>query len=320
VGLLVAPFGGSLAKAAFAHPRRNELTHIGPPRCRTDQSTTERPAGGSPVYELSVALVFLLLLLGSFWAGLTVQKLLREHHRSRDSVESIRVVFTLLVTFAALVLGLLISSTQTRYSTFAAGLRGLSVDITELDQRLRQYGPAADPLRADLILYTKAAIADTWPDETPPSGAYPTHLNPLIQGGVESVELGAVLNRIDLGIRRLTPDDAFQRSVASSLQSRMVDLLQQRWNLIASAQGSLSWPFLAILMFWLVVIFVIAGLSSPRNVVVVMVTTLAALSISSSIFLAVDLDRPLTGFIKVSSASMRDALLHLTQPPVPEAP
>jgi hypothetical protein len=272
------------------------------------------------VYELSVALLFLLLLLGSFWAGLMVQRVLSEHHRSRDSVESIRVVFTLLVTFAALVLGLLISSTQTRFSTFAAGLRGLSIDIIELDQRLRQYGPVADPLRADLILYTKAAIADTWPDETPPSGIYPIHLNPLIPGGVESVELGAVLNRIDLAIRRLTPDDAFQRSVASSLQSRMVDLLQRRWDLLASAQGSLSWPFLAILMFWLVVIFVIAGLSSPRNAVVVMVTTLAALSISSSIFLAVDLDRPLTGFIKVSSAPMRDALVHITQPPVPEAP
>jgi hypothetical protein len=273
------------------------------------------------VYELSVALLFLLLLLGSFWAGLMVQHVLSEHHRSRDSVESIRIVFTLLVTFAALVLGLLISSTQTRFSTFAAGLRGLSIDIIELDQRLRQYGPVADPLRADLILYTKAAIADTWPEETPPSGTYPIHLPPpLIHGGVESVELGAVLNRIDLAIRRLTPDDAFQRSVASSLQSRMVDLLQRRWDLLASAQGSLSWPFLAILMFWLVVIFVIAGLSSPRNAVVVMVTTLAALSISSSIFLAVDLDRPLTGFIKVSSAPMRDALVHITQPPVPEAP
>jgi hypothetical protein len=272
------------------------------------------------VYELSVALLFLLLLLGSFWGGLMVQRALSEHHRSRDSVESIRVVFTLLVTFAALVLGLLISSTQTRFSTFEVGLRGLSVDIIELDQWLRQYGPVADPLRADLILYTKAAIADTWPEEPAPSGTYPLHLKTLIPGGVESIELDAVLNRIDLAIRRLTPDDAFRRSVASSLQSRMAELLQRRWNLIASAHGSLSWPFLAILMFWLVVIFVIAGLSSPRNALVVMVTTLTALSISSSVFLAVDLDTPLTGFIKVSSAPMRNALAHIILPRTSEVP
>jgi len=47
-------------------------------------------------------------------------------------------------------------------------------------------------------------------------------------------------------------------------------------------------------------------------------TALAALSLASSIFLALELDRPLTGFIAVSSAPMRDALLHITQPPLPE--
>ena len=92
----------------------------------------------------------------AWWA----QRFLREQHRSRESVDSIRVVITLLVTFAALVLGLVISSAQTRLGTLQGGLRGLSTDITELDQRLREYGPTVDPLRADLILYTKAAIAD----------------------------------------------------------------------------------------------------------------------------------------------------------------
>ena len=269
------------------------------------------------MYELGLALLFLLALLGSFWGGLAMQHFLHEQHRSRDSVDSIRVVITLLVTFAAVVLGLLISATQARFNALEAGLRGLSVDVTELDQRLRQYGPEADPLRADLIRYTKAAIADTWPQETPPPGNYPIHRNALTNGGVESVGLGEVLNRVDLAIRRLAPEDAFRRSIAASLRNRMVDLLQQRWDMIANGQPSLSWPFLAILMFWLAVIFVIVGLTSPRNAVVVMVTTLAALSIASSIFLALDLDRPLTGYITIASAPLRDALLHITQPPLP---
>jgi len=122
------------------------------------------------VYELGVALLFMLLLVASFWAGLVGQRFLREQHRSRESVDSIRVVITLLVTFAALVLGLVISSAQNRLGTLQSGLRGLSSQITELDQRLREYGPTVDPLRADLILYTKAAIADTWPEESAPPG------------------------------------------------------------------------------------------------------------------------------------------------------
>jgi hypothetical protein len=269
------------------------------------------------VYELGVALLFMLLLVASFWAGLAGQRFLREQHRSRESVDSIRVVITLLVTFAALVLGLVISSAQNRLGTLQGGLRGLSSQITELDQRLREYGPTVDPLRADLILYTKAAIADTWPEEPAPPGGYPRHLTPLVQGSFESTELGAVLNRIDMAIRHLTPEDAFHTSIAASLQNRMVDLRQRRRELIENGPPSLSWPFMTILMFWLVVIFAVAGLTSPRNLLVVIVASLAALSLASSIFLALSLDRPLTGSIKLSSAPLRDALLHITQPPLP---
>jgi hypothetical protein len=269
------------------------------------------------VFEVSIALLFVPVLVGSFWIGQTAQRFLREHHRSRDSVDSIRVLMTLLVTFVALVLGLVISSAQRRLDVLGAGLRGLSVDITELDQRFREYGPDVDPLRAELILYTKAAIADTWPDEPPPPGVYPRRLNPLVKGGVESVELGAILSRIDLAIRRLTPADDFHRSIASSLQSRMTELLQQRWSLIENGLPSLSWRFIVILLFWLAVIFVIAGLTSPRNTVVIVVTALAALSLASSVFLALALDRPLTGTIKIPSTSLQDALLHITQPPLP---
>ena len=46
-------------------------------------------------------------------------------------------------------------------------------DITELDVRLREYGEDAAPIRAQLRAYVAAAIADTWRNEPPPSGAYP---------------------------------------------------------------------------------------------------------------------------------------------------
>jgi hypothetical protein len=264
------------------------------------------------MYELSMTLLFLLLMVGCYWGGLVAQRCLHETHRSQESIDSIRMVITLLVTFAAVVLGLLISSSETRFSAVEAELRGLSINITELDQRLREYGPAVDPLRADLILYTKSAIADTWPEETMPPGDYPHHLNVLAEGSVESIELGATLNRIDLAIRRLAPDDEFHRSMADSLRNRMIVLLERRWNLIENGQPSLALPFLEILMFWLAIIFVIAGLSSPRNLVVFTVTTLAAISVASALFLTLELDSPLSGFIKISSAPLRDTLLHLT--------
>jgi hypothetical protein len=273
------------------------------------------------VSPIGVALLFLLVITAAFWAGLGVQRFLREHHRTRETVDSIRVIITLLVTFAALVLGLLISSTQERFSALEAGLRGLSIDITQLDERLREYGQGGDSMRADLILYTKAAIADTWPDEPRPPGNYPVRLHRLDTGSQEATMLSVVLNRIDLAIRALAPKDDTQRALSADLQVRMKTLLDQRLPLIENARPAITWPFLSILMFWLVVIFVIVGLSLSQNWLVITVMTLAALSLSSSIFLALELDTPLDGYIVVSSAPLRDALTRQTGPPLsPGAP
>ena len=276
-----------------------------------------RPAGATEVSEIGWALLFFLTMAGCFWVGLAIQRYLRETHRSRESVDSIRVVITLLVTFAAVVLGLLISTTQSRFGAIEVSLRGLSADISELDQRLRLYGPQADPLRAELIAYTKAAIADTWPGEAPPPGSYPRNLTRMAAGSAESVELSTLLYRMDLAIRDLAPQDDLHRTLVTQLETRMTALLDQRLSLIENARASISWPFLGLLLFWLSVIFVIAGLSSSRNMVVVAATLLAAVSVGSSVYLALELDTPLTGTITVSSLSLRDALARITEPPLP---
>jgi CHASE2 domain-containing sensor protein len=97
----------------------------------------------------------------------------------------------------------------------------------------------------------------------------------------------------------------------------MIALLDQRLSLIENARPSISWWFLLVTMFWLAVIFVIAGFSSSRNLLVFTATTLAALSVASSIYLSLELDTPLTGLITVSSTPLRDALLRITEPPLP---
>jgi CHASE3 domain sensor protein len=266
---------------------------------------------------IGVAFLFLVVMMACFWAGLTMQRYLRDHHRSRETIDSIRVIITLLVTFAALVLGLLISSTQSRFSSLETGLRALSIDIVELDRRLREYGTTADPIRADMILYTKAAIADTWPREPRPPGDYPVNPTALAPGSAETTSLSVVLNRVDLALQAMVPEGPLHRALAADLQHRMAELLEQRLTLIENARPAISWPFLSVLLFWLMVIFVIVGLSSSQNWLVITVMILAALSLSSSVFLAVELDTPLDGHIAISSAPLRDALLRLEEPPLP---
>src|SRR5581483_7128281 len=93
---------------------------------------------GGPVSEFwSAALVFWLLLASS-GAAMVVRRFLPERHRTAEAIELVQLVGTMLVTLAALVLGLLTTSFKNASATTENDLRGLGVSIIALDQRLRQ--------------------------------------------------------------------------------------------------------------------------------------------------------------------------------------
>jgi hypothetical protein len=261
----------------------------------------------------TAALLFALLLLSS-GVGVLVQGRLPERHRSRETIEAIRLVVSILVTFAALVLGLLTSSVKASFDEFGGRMRGYAVDMIELDQRLRQYGEAAEPARALLRTYVAAAIADTWPDEPKPSGDYPTNLKRLRPDSIEGEETGVLLARVDDAIRNLEPADKIHRKLADLLTPLISRTLEARWRLIETAAPTVSWPLLTLMTSWLVMTFVAFGLASPRNAVVYATMALCALSMASAVYLILELDTPLGGWIVVSSEPLRDALLHIDAP------
>ena len=262
-----------------------------------------------------VAPVFLpLVLLLASGLGWRVQHVLHERHRTRETVEAIRLVLGMLVTFSALVLGLLTSSAKSHFDGFANNLQNYSIDLITIDQRLREYGSNAEPARALLRAYTAAAIADTWPGERPPSGTYLSHPARFTPGSQESVALGTMLLELDHMVSDLTPGTPLQRALTPVLATRMTRTLQDRWVLVGSAQATLAWPFVSVMTGWLVLVFAVFGLSAPGNRVVYGVIVLAALSLSVAVWLIVELDTPLSGLIQVSSAALREALLHMDAP------
>jgi hypothetical protein len=263
--------------------------------------------------ELS-PLAFTFVLLFATWLGWRAQQAIPERHRTRDTIESVRLVLGMLVTFAALVLGLLTSSAKTHFDFHQSNLRAYSVDLIALDQRLREYGPPAAPIRARLRAYTAAAVYSTWPEEKRPDGMFPLPPAPTDRGNLESQSLGAMLLQVDQMIAQLTPESAVQRQLVPLMAARMQTTLQDRWALVGSAQPTLSWPFLLVMIGWLVLVFAIFGLSAPANGAVYAVIALAALSLSTALWLIVEFDAPLTGILKVSSESMRDALMHMDLP------
>jgi hypothetical protein len=68
---------------------------------------------------------------------------------------------------------------------------------------------------------------------------------------------------------------------------------------------------LAILAFWLVIIFASFSLFSPLNVTVFTCLSLFDLSAACAIFLILELSQPFTGVLMISSAPLRSALAPL---------
>ncbi len=256
------------------------------------------------------ALLF-LILLGSVATGWWVQHRVDDRHVTPASIDSVRLLMGMLLTFSALVLGLLTSNAKQRFDGYNTDLSAFGADLIELDHRLRVYGPQADDIRKLLRSYAAAAIADSWPDETAPSGQYPRFKRDPTSSGVEGTELGDMLANVDVDIEHLAPQDEFHRLIAGRLRDRVALTIQQRWHLIFATRSSISWPFLIVLTSWLSIIFAIFGLTSPRNRLTYAVVGLSALSIASPLYLIIDYSAPLTGLVQLSSVPMRAALSHM---------
>ncbi|MFM0335232.1 bestrophin-like domain [Paraburkholderia fungorum] len=259
----------------------------------------------------SAVLVFVLLLVAT-GAGVWVRPLVPEEHKAHETVQLIQLVIGMLVTFAALVLGLMTASAKTSFDTASIDMRTYAADLIELDSTLREYGSATDEPRRLLRSYTAAAIASTWPDQPAPAGDYPKDIrSPDSSQTLESLQLGDLLTAAGKELRQLQTHDPLQQRLLDDALMQYRRVVDARWKLIEEAHSSISQPFLVTLNFWLCVIFLSFGLIAPRNALALVTITLGAISIASAIYVIVDLDTPFTGPIVVSSAPLRDTLGHL---------
>jgi len=264
--------------------------------------------------ELETSVVVFLCLLAATGLGAFVRPLLPEEHKAHETVQLLKLVVGMLVTFAALVLGLLTASSKTVFDTTTTDIRTYAAELIQLDNSLREYGPEADAPRRVLRAYTAAAIASTWAQEPPPPGDYYEKTLPSYgTDNLDSRVLGAMLERAQRYTRALQPPDQLHQKLAEEALGRFDRLIQQRWKIVEEARGSAASPFDRILVFWLLVIFLCFGLIAPRNALALVTIMLGALSIASTVLVILDLDTPFTGAILVPSQSMRDALVYLSR-------
>ena len=189
---------------------------------------------------LLVSIIFALLLAAS-GVGMYLHDQLGEQHRSSETKDHVRLVVSILVTFTALVLSLMLSEVKGSFDTFDSRLRAFAGDISNLDIHLREYGPDADPIRAMIRKYVAASIADSWRDEAAPSGDFPRFDGPA---SVERPELGALLIQVDAAIHKLDPPDRFHQRLTDSLSNQIDEALRARRQLFEASHDTISWPLM----------------------------------------------------------------------------
>lgn len=258
--------------------------------------------------ELLSAIGLLMGLLTIAWLAHAALPHLPEAHRSRDTLDMVRLSSGFVITSAALVLGLLIASVNTAFFESSSSMNALAGGVRQTDSCLQDYGPAADPQRQILRRYVVGVLKTTWPEEPLPASSA-GQVEPS-RSGFENLALGDELEAIRLGLIRLTPADDEHRQLRSLCLEEFSKLLDSRWKLIGEAHGTISAPFFRILVLMIAIVFACFGLNAPRNLLAWTSIGLAALTIAISIYVVLELDSPLDGVIKVSSAAMRSALAH----------
>lgn len=113
---------------------------------------------------------------------------------------------------------------------------------------------------------------------------------------------------IQMKLNEIAPTNNAQQQLLAQAYQIANDLVQTRLMTIEEQQSVLSPVFLIFLIFWLIVLFLSFGLFAPRNVTVLALLLICALSFSSAIFLILEMNRPLDGVIKASNAPLREAL------------
>jgi hypothetical protein len=248
------------------------------------------------IYLISAGCIFGGALLGLYLGGLLPEPHLRDN--SRDTV---KVVAGMIATLAALVLGLLISSAKSSFDAIDTAVTQNGAKIILLDRALATYGPETKEVRDHLRRTVIAGIEMFWPGEKA-EGA-----------GLAGFERATAMEELQAKIRQLTPATDLQRQMLARAEQLGSDMLEARWLLIAQAQRTLPMTFIVVLLFWLTMLHISFGLLAPRNATVITILLISALSVSGALFIILEMDHPLQGMIKVSSAPLRKALEHLGQ-------
>jgi len=236
----------------------------------------------------------LICIFGGAMLGMYLRTALPDRQLSPETKDSVRLGMGLVATMTALLLGLLVASAKGLYDARRKEVVHLGGSLDFLDHLLEFYGPEAAEAGELLRDLNESLIKQLWPEKQ-----------------VRKAETNLVhspFRALYTSISKLAPDNDVQRAAKAEALATTEDLSKTHLLLYAMGDTSIATPVLVIVILWLATIFISFGLFAPMNWTAVGSMFIAALSVSSAIFLIMDLDLPFEGVVQISDAPLRNVL------------
>jgi ABC-type antimicrobial peptide transport system permease subunit len=233
-------------------------------------------------------------------AGLHLQRLLPEPHTSERSRDMIAAIVGLISLLLALVLGTLVGSAYSFFTTQKTEIETFAARSIHLDLALAEFGPETAPARARM----KQQLQD---------------LHDMVWGenAVEAADALLVaepiphIKELDEYVASLDPKTPAQRQFAAAAAADIAALEQTRLLISLQLASSVSWPLVVIVVSWALILFCGYGVLSRLNATTLTALGFGAFAVGSALFLILELSQPFTGVFRIPSGAYDQMLASL---------
>ena len=217
-----------------------------------------------------VALITFVCTFTAAIAGMRVRPLLPPSNIDGESRDAVRAIMGLVATMTAPVLGLITASSKSYFDSMDAVVRQTATELLLVDRELRSVGPAASDIRAKVKQWAQARVEHMWPHTIP--------------GSPDTMPTADVVESLADAMRSLGTDTELQRDHLKRADALAEELMQMRWQLIASPAAQVPTAFLVVLVFWLTAILFFFGICAPPHVATAGALLVCSISVAAALF------------------------------------
>src|SRR5947207_12040284 len=244
-------------------------------------------------------IIFAVLVASAFAAG-WARRRLPAHHLTEETKSLVSVSMAVVGTITALVLGLLISNANSSFIARNGEVTTLSADLLRLDQMLRLYGPEANPARGKLLQFAERKTNDLFP-----KSLKDVHIN--------NESTYEVLKQVEYLMLELQPHDPRHQWFLQQALLHAAKIGNTHCLLGQVAGQGTPKAFVALVVFWLALLFVSFRLVAPRNLVSALTSVLCRLAVAGAVEMVLELEQPFVGVLHISPLPMHRMVYGLNE-------